>query len=147
MTPIRAGWLKSVSTQFSSPKLIAHPVIIRTDGPVLLILAGGLLHVLHNPGTTHTSALLFKAALSILRLPGEKRGSANLRLSKQLSREQKFKHLSTQWHHCCRKCSHVERITQQCKGFIPGISCKIRFSYNKAFQFLKITHFKINERC
>lgn len=43
--PMGALWQGSMSALLS-PKLIAHPVIIHTDRPVLLILAGRLVHVL-----------------------------------------------------------------------------------------------------
>lgn len=118
MAPIIAVWLRSMSTLLIGPllppELIAHPVIVCTDGPVLLILAGGLGHVLHNPGTTHSSTLLFKGTFSILCLPGGKTAKAKPRLTKQLPREQKhnvdvLRHSVAQL--TCGSYSHLESIT------------------------------------
>lgn len=116
-----------------TPVLMAHPVVIGTDGPALLRLAAGGGLVLHKPGTTHSSTRLFKGTASILCLPGGKRGKVKPRLSEQLLREQKhnvdaLKYLASGWQSQPSTNNH----TQQCRDFIPtflvryGFVCFVR---------------------
>lgn len=122
-----------------SPRLVAHPVIVRTDRPVLLILAGGLVPLLHDPGATSDCTLLFKDGLPILSLPGGARRSTKLRLSAQRSRKWKWKAdilKHSVGRCCCGKCSLVECIIQQHKG-ISCKTCFCLFCQNKAFPLLK----------
>lgn len=112
---------------------MAHPVIISTEGPVLLRLAAGRRLVLHNPGTTHSCTPLLKGSLPILCLPAGKRGKVKARFSEQLSRKQKHKAVVlTQL--VGGNDSHLVSITS-------NIYCKILyclFSQNKALHLLKL---------
>lgn len=110
-----------------TPVLIAHPLLIRTDGPALLRLAAGLGLVLHNPGTTHSCTLLFKGALSILCLPGGKRGKAKPRLSEQLPREQKYNADVLKHSDGRQSQPSGKHHTQQCKDFIPTFLVRYDF--------------------